>query len=130
MWPAVREALEREVLAGSRLRHVMVAGHSMGAATATLISFAAQKFLDVYRPGVVVSALMAACPNGGLRATRQFGPASVCMRARARYDAAPLEVSATHRRARRRASLLPLQSATPSLQRRTACASTHGASPL
>ncbi|KAI8462395.1 MAG: Alpha/Beta hydrolase protein [Monoraphidium minutum] len=65
LWPHVREALDREVIAGARLRSVTVAGHSMGAAAATLVSYAAQRYLDVHRPGVVVSALMAACPNVG-----------------------------------------------------------------
>lgn len=64
VWPHVRAALEEEVLAGARLRHVTVSGHSLGAAVATLVSYAAQRFLDAHNSGVLVSTMLVAAPNG------------------------------------------------------------------
>lgn len=64
VWPHVRAALEREVLSGPKLRHVTVSGHSLGAAVATLVSYAAQRFLDAHNAGVTVSAMLVAAPNG------------------------------------------------------------------
>lgn len=67
LWPIVRAALEREVVSesGPRIGHVAFAGHSLGAAVATLLSYAAQRYLDHRRPGVVVDALLVASPNVG-----------------------------------------------------------------
>jgi hypothetical protein len=64
IWPHVRSALEAEVLAGSKLRHVTVSGHSLGAAVATLVSYAAQRFLDAHNAGIAVGAILVAAPNG------------------------------------------------------------------
>ena len=64
VWPHVRAALESEVLSGPRLRHVTVSGHSLGAAVATLVSYAAQRFLDAHDAGVMVSTMLVAAPNG------------------------------------------------------------------
>lgn len=64
VWPHVRAALEQNVLSGPKLRHVTVSGHSLGAAAATLVSFAAQRFLDAHNAGVPVGALLVASPNG------------------------------------------------------------------
>lgn len=64
MWPFVRQALEDEVLAGNKYRHVTFGGYSMGAAVATLLSYASQRFLDSHRAGVTVSAVLIASPNG------------------------------------------------------------------
>lgn len=65
IWPHVRSALEKEVLApGARVRHVTVSGHSLGAAVATLVSFAAQRFLDAHSANVTVGTILVASPNG------------------------------------------------------------------
>lgn len=73
VWPHVRAALEQNVLSGRKLRQVTVSGHSLGAAAATLVSFAAQRFLDAHGANVTVGALLVASPNGERAARARAG---------------------------------------------------------
>lgn len=69
LWPALQQLVQREVLQGG-VSSVTIAGHSLGAAMATMLSYRAQVYLDQQlpaagKPPLAVGALLFAAPNVG-----------------------------------------------------------------
>lgn len=68
LWPAVRNSLdERVVNAKGPVPSVVVTGHSLGAAVASLTAYAAQQYLDAERGSTAptVDAVLFAPPQAG-----------------------------------------------------------------
>lgn len=65
VWPDIEAALQELVVANSTATQVFVVGHSLGAAVATLASYAAQSYLDeqLGEGAPVVGAVLVAPPN-------------------------------------------------------------------